>query len=238
MKQLLSEHVSLLKKNGDGNKPKVETVTANLQPPVPPAATTSVPAVTTVRPSIVSDKTLSSSSAAFIPISDYAWDQGGYNSPTVSIFIDLPGVGAIKDRVEFSCTPSSFDLKITGLDGKNYRLVKDSLDKDIVPAESKIVVKKDKVVIKLQKVKGEYSYEHWAGLTSKNKRDAAAEVEKKKDPMGKEFLCFHPSVLCCYFLPHQDHSNNHCLLPISYLLLIRCGSFTSVLFLTLFYCYS
>ena len=42
-----------------------------------------------------------------------------------------------------------------------------------------------KVVIKLQKVKGEYSYEHWAGLTSKNKRDSTAEVEKKKDPMGK-----------------------------------------------------
>ena len=186
VKQLLSGHIAMLKKNGgDGNKPKVEAVSANLPPPPPPAATTSVPATITARPSIVSDKTLSSSSAVFIPISDYAWDQGGYNSATVSIFVDLPGVGAIKDQVEFSCTPSSFDLKVTGLDGKNYRLVKDSLDKDIVPNESKIIVKKDKIVIKLQKVKGEYSYEHWSGLTSKNKRDSAAEVDKKKDPMGK-----------------------------------------------------
>jgi hypothetical protein len=39
-----------------------------------------------------------------------------------------------------------------GLNGRNYRLLKDNLDKDIIPAESKYIVKKDKVVLKLQKV--------------------------------------------------------------------------------------
>ena len=112
----------------------------------------------------------------FIPIEDFAWDQGGYNSPTVSIFIDLEGVGDVKDSVEFSCTATSFDLRVVGLAGKNYRLIKDNLDKDIVPNESKIVVKKNKIVIKLQKKKGEYSYEHWANLTSKKRRDLDAEV--------------------------------------------------------------
>jgi calcyclin binding protein len=66
------------------------------------------------------------------------------------------------------------------LNGKNYRLIKDNLDKDIVPEKSKFLVKKNKVVIKLQKVKGEYSFEHWTNLTSKKgSRDKVAE---KKDP--------------------------------------------------------
>lgn len=42
-------------------------------------------------------------------------------------------------------------------------------------------MKKDKIVLKLQKVKGEYSYEHWSSLTAKKKRE---EAESKKDPMG------------------------------------------------------
>ena len=38
------------------------------------------------------------------------------------------------------------------LEGKNYRLVKDNLEKDIDPAKSRIIVKANKVVVKLQKV--------------------------------------------------------------------------------------
>lgn len=38
------------------------------------------------------------------------------------------------------------------LDGKSYRLLQNNLDNDIVADESKILVKKDKVIIKLQKV--------------------------------------------------------------------------------------
>ena len=119
----------------------------------------------------------------FIPIESFSWDQGSYNSPVVSVFVDIPEVGTVKDNVEFSCTPMSFDLKVTGLNGKSYRLVKDNLEKDIIPNESKIIVKKDKVVIKLQKKKGEYSYESWTNLTGKKPR-AVGESDKKKDPMG------------------------------------------------------
>lgn len=43
-------------------------------------------------------------------------------------------------------------IKVPGLNGLNYRLVKDNLHKDIIPTESKFVVKRDKVVIKLKKV--------------------------------------------------------------------------------------
>jgi calcyclin binding protein len=59
-------------------------------------------------------------------------------------------------------------------------LIKDNLEKDIVADKSKFIVKKNKVIIKLQKVKGEYSYEHWAHLTAKKGRDSTSSA--KKDP--------------------------------------------------------
>lgn len=122
------------------------------------------------------------SSGTYVPVESFAWDQGQYGTPTVTIFVDIDDVGTVKDKVNVTFTKSSFDLTVHDLKGKNYRLVKDNLDKDIVPEKSTFVVKKNKVVIKLQKVKGEYSYENWASLTSKKKRE---EVEaSKKDPMG------------------------------------------------------
>lgn len=38
--------------------------------------------------------------------------QGEYNSPWVSVYVTLPGVGEAKDNVSCSFTPSSFDLKV------------------------------------------------------------------------------------------------------------------------------
>jgi calcyclin binding protein len=120
--------------------------------------------------------------AAYIPIEDYSWDQGDYNSSTVTVYAELDGVGAIKDHVQVSFTPQGFDMCVSDLDGKNYRLLKDNLEKDIVPQESTFVVKKNKVILKLKKVKGEYSYEHWSSLTAKKKREESSGA--KKDPMG------------------------------------------------------
>lgn len=45
-----------------------------------------------------------------------------------------------------------YTCRVNDLDGKDYRLLQNNLDKDIVADESKILVKKDKVVVKLQKV--------------------------------------------------------------------------------------
>jgi calcyclin binding protein len=118
----------------------------------------------------------------YIPIDSFAWDQGGYNSDTVSIFIDLPGVGAVKQNCKINFRQTSFDLTVTELNGKNYRLVKDNLEKDIVPESSKMIVKANKIVLKLAKVKGEYSYDHWNNLTAKKPR--GADSGTKKDPMG------------------------------------------------------
>ena len=184
VKKLLQAHISYLKVTVEPavfEKPIVvpSNATAVVDKSVLPVVEAAIAAP--VRAKVLSTK---AASVTYIPIETFSWDQGEYGSQTLSIFVDLPGVGAIKDDVEFSCTKSTFDLKITGLEGKNYRLVKENLDKDIVVKESKILVKKDKVVIKLRKVKGEYSYENWSSLTSKKKRDSASEAEKKSNPMG------------------------------------------------------
>lgn len=66
----------------------------------------------------------------------------------------LSGVGEVKDRVTVSFGKHSFDLKVMDLAGRNYRLVNNNLEKDILPEQSSFIVKKNRLVIKLQKVKG------------------------------------------------------------------------------------
>lgn len=120
----------------------------------------------------------------YLPIENFAWDQGEHNSPSVTIYIDdLDGVGALpRENIVFAPTKTSFELTIHDLNGKNYKLIKDNLEKDIIPEESSIVIKKTKILIKLKKKKGEYSYEHWSSLTSKKPRSEKA--DGKSDPMG------------------------------------------------------
>ncbi|CAN0536895.1 unnamed protein product, partial [Ectocarpus sp. 8 AP-2014] len=93
----------------------------------------------------------------YATVEKFAWDQGSFSSPKVSVYVPLEGVGAAKERVSCSFTSRGFDLTVKDLNGKSYRLLQNNLDKDIVPGESKILVKRDKVIVKLQKVK-HYAY--------------------------------------------------------------------------------
>ena len=74
---------------------------------------------------------------------------------------------------------NSFDLKILDFGGKNFRLLKNNLDKDIVPGESKVTVKKNRITITLRKAKGSYGYDSWIDLTAKRPK---AETDSKADP--------------------------------------------------------
>lgn len=74
---------------------------------------------------------------AYVPIETYSWDQGEYNSPLITIYIELEGVGTVKDSVSVEFTKASFDVTVKDLNGKNYRLLKDNLEKDIIPGTSK-----------------------------------------------------------------------------------------------------
>jgi len=47
------------------------------------------------------------------PMDKFAWDQGEYNTPWVSVYVTLPGVGSVKDSVTCDFTADSFDLKVS-----------------------------------------------------------------------------------------------------------------------------
>ncbi len=64
-------------------------------------------------------------------------------------------------------------------DGKSYRLLNDNLEKEIDVSKSKYIIKPNKIIIKLGKVKGEYSYDYWTDLTAKKKKENKG---TKEDP--------------------------------------------------------
>lgn len=117
--------------------------------------------------------------AMYAPIDKFSFDAGGYNSSHITLYIPLPSVGSIpRENITCNFTTSSFDLIVKDLAGKSYRLFKDNLEKDIDPDNSKFLVKADKIVLKLGKVKSEYgSYDFWTELTAKKKKTG-----KKEDP--------------------------------------------------------
>ena len=117
-----------------------------------------------------------SSSVKYVPIDRFAFDAGGYNEPFVTLYIDVPNVGTVRDSVTCKFTKSSFDLIITNLQNKSYRLFKDSLEKDIDPDKSKFTVKANKVIIKLAKIKtSEYGgFDYWTKLSDPKKASKGA----------------------------------------------------------------
>ncbi|CAM9708060.1 unnamed protein product [Choristocarpus tenellus] len=51
------------------------------------------------------------SSTRFATISTYAWDQGEYNSPWVTVYVTLEGVGSCKEGVTCEFSKQGFDLR-------------------------------------------------------------------------------------------------------------------------------
>jgi calcyclin binding protein len=120
------------------------------------------------------------SSVLYSTIDRFSFDEGGYSDKFVTLYVPLPGVGDIpKDQVQIDFQKASFDLIVKDLNGKSYRLKKDNLEHDIIPDQSKIVIKADKVLVKLAKVKGDYgSFDYWSKLTDTKRNDK----KKKADP--------------------------------------------------------
>ena len=98
-----------------------------------------------------------SASVTYVPIENFGWDQDGYGKEPNNVYIYLlsgfDGIGGCKEAVSCDFGSDWFDLKVIGFSGKNYRLVKRNLDKNIVPAESKALVKKNSIKICLRKVR-------------------------------------------------------------------------------------
>ena len=118
----------------------LESCKASLPPP-PAAAAVAVPAAAT---EAATAKVASANTVGpmFEVVSDFAWDQG---KESISVYVDLAGVGDVKEGVTCDFARDSFDLKVMGLGGKNYRLLQDNLDKDVVVDKCKCLVKANKV---------------------------------------------------------------------------------------------
>ena len=132
----------------------------------------------------------------------YYFDAGKYNSPTVSIYVPLDNIGSHdKSKVTCNFTAGAFDLIVLDYNNSNssskgttntnnYRLLNNNLEKDIDVSNSKYIIKPNKIIIKLGKVKGEYgSYDNWTQLTAKKGKSiggssSAGTKPKKDDPMG------------------------------------------------------
>uniref|UniRef100_A0A7S0Q5W8 CS domain-containing protein n=1 Tax=Coccolithus braarudii TaxID=221442 RepID=A0A7S0Q5W8_9EUKA len=162
---------------------------AQLKAVLPVTAPVTAPVVTPVAaplpvrltPSVAAS---SSEPVRYSPIPSYGWDQDGYGKDPNNVYVYVvhsifEGIGEHKECVQCSFTTSSFDLKILGFKGKNYRLNVPNLDKEIDPAMSKALVKKDSIKIKMRKVKGQYGYDSWLDLSAKRSGGALA---KDKDP--------------------------------------------------------
>jgi len=174
VKGALEKHIKQLEQNERQQQAK-STIPSS---PVPVTVSTSSSSEGTVTKKV----SVPVITGTFVPIEDFYWDQEGYSAPIISVYIELTGVGAVKQNCNVKFTKMSFDFSVTDLNGKSYRLIKDNLEKDIVPEESKMVVKANRVILKLQKVKGEYNYDSWNNLTAKKPRDAATDAKKKSDP--------------------------------------------------------
>mmetsp|Transcript_56349 Transcript_56349/g.113056 ORF Transcript_56349/g.113056 Transcript_56349/m.113056 type:complete len:281 (-) Transcript_56349:195-1037(-) len=122
------------------------------------------------------------STGPWTEITTFGLDLGGFDKPVVTVDIRLKGVEQLPpENTTCDFTEASLDLKVMGLDGQNHRFLRTNLDKDIVPGESSVKVKKNHVIITLQKVKGEYGYDSWSDLVAKGKR-RPTNTKKESNP--------------------------------------------------------
>lgn len=182
-KKLRKEAAALKVVEGQGMTPPESVTTENTSVASTPVVTPTVIAPERPKPlSVPAAASLPSSpSILYSTIDRFSFDAGGYNEKFVTLYVPVPGVGDIpKDQVTCKFDKAAFDLIVNNLNGKSYRLKKDDLEHDIVPDKSKIIIKSDKVVVKLAKVKGEYgSFDYWSKLTDPKRKE---KDKKKVDP--------------------------------------------------------
>ena len=119
-------------------------------------------------------------------ITMFSLDLGGLDKPFVTLDLRLPGVDALPEgKITCDFTESSLDLKVLGLDGKNLRFRKTNLENEIFPGGSAFKVKKNHVMIWLQRKKNQFDkYDIWMDLCRKGHRKVRAEDDEVKASDG------------------------------------------------------
>lgn len=143
-------------------------------PPAPPSSTpaSSAPSTVSARGAPAARQVhhlppLPSQSVTFKKMK-WGWESG---TKFVNVYCTVPGLAkSDKAKVEVDFSNNSFDLRVSGVGGDSFRLVKTNLDKDIDPEGSKVRVKDGKVVVNLRKLN---EYDYWTDLTSSRPRTTA-----------------------------------------------------------------
>lgn len=117
---------------------------------------------------------------AYETVSTFSWEQ---TDDTVKVLVPMEGVS--KDLVTVNFTATSFDLKVTGLNGRNYRCAVPKLLLKVAPDACSFMVPKSqkRVVIKLAKASSSgYAEKHWSELKEKPTSIKPPQPGAKEDP--------------------------------------------------------
>lgn len=178
-----AQALKAIESSSTATPPSVATITESKEssPPKPAIAPTPRQPI-----SLDPIATTNSPSITYTTIDRFAFDPGSSSDKFVTLYVPIPGVGSIeKKNIQCDFGKDSFDVTVANLNGKNYRLKRDNLEHDIEPGKSKFIVKTDKIVVKLHKVKEEYGFfGHWNKLTDPGKKDK----NKKKSSEPKDSL--------------------------------------------------
>ncbi|XP_003708176.1 calcyclin-binding protein [Megachile rotundata] len=99
-----------------------------------------------------------------VKLNNYSWDQ---TNTTVKLYITLKDVHQLpKEAVICNFTEKTLDLRVLGLDNKNYSLIINNLCEEIDTTHSTVKVKPDTVVVSLAKKLPK----NWSHITEVEKR--------------------------------------------------------------------
>jgi calcyclin binding protein len=170
--------------------PSTATTTKTNPSPVAPTPAPS-PAVRAPIALPKSIGTTMSSSVTYISIDRFMFDAGGSSDKFVTLYLPLPGVGTViknkDEQIKCNFEKDSFDVTVLNGDvnGKNYRIKRDNLEHDIIPEKSRYIIKADKIIVKLAKIKGEYgTFDFWSKLTDPKRKEKKNNKTSSSDPTG------------------------------------------------------
>ncbi|KAJ1688383.1 hypothetical protein LUZ63_019773 [Rhynchospora breviuscula] len=125
-------------------------------------------------PVVVKAPSAATNAFKYNSLGSFSWDQ---DTEKIRIYLFLEGVDP--EKMDSVIKPSSVDIKMHDVQGKNYRYAIPKLNKEIVPEKSKVVVKPTRVVLTLFKS----SKGNWLDLQFKED-ELKPNLDKEKDPMA------------------------------------------------------
>ncbi|XP_057325031.1 calcyclin-binding protein [Microplitis mediator] len=118
-----------------------------------------------------------------VKLTNYAWDQ---SDKFIKLYVTLKNVQSLpKEAVYCDFKERSMDLRVMGLDNRNYQLPISNLCEDIEPSKSYVKVKTDMIAVFLSK-KAPKNWSHVTGIEKriKESKNAAPNADNSDPEAG------------------------------------------------------